>query len=83
MKHILFSEAYLVSRNLSSLPEDTFYEIHRTYLGMLSYTDWCFGELLKGMETLGVADKTAIFFSSDHGDFAGDYGLIEKWPGNP
>jgi len=33
------------------------------------------------METLGVADKTAIFFSSDHGDFAGDYGLIEKWPG--
>ena len=29
-----------------------------------------------------MADRTAIFFSSDHGDFGGDYGLVEKWPGS-
>ena len=24
----------------------------------------------------------SVFFSSDHGDFGGDYGLVEKWPGS-
>ena len=26
----------------------------------------------------GLYDDTAIFFFSDHGDFTGDYGLVEK-----
>ena len=30
---------------------------------------------------VGRADDTAVFFSSDHGDFAGDFHLVEKWPG--
>ena len=25
--------------------------------------------------------RRQIFFSSDHGDFGGDYHLVEKWPG--
>jgi len=25
--------------------------------------------------------NTAVFYSSDHGDFSGDYNMIEKWPG--
>jgi hypothetical protein len=24
--------------------------------------------------------QTAIFHFSDHGDYAGDWGLVEKWP---
>lgn len=31
----------------------------------------------------GIADNTMIFFVSDHGDFAGDYGLMRKGPGLP
>lgn len=30
----------------------------------------------------GLAARTIVFFSSDHGDFGGDYGLVEKWPGS-
>eukprot|EP00966_Prymnesium_polylepis_P176698 4091334-Prymnesium_polylepis.1 len=53
----------------------------QAYLGMISYTDWIFGELLDGIKASGLEDSTAVFFSSDHGDFAGDYRLVEKWPG--
>jgi choline-sulfatase len=69
-------------RNLTGLDTDVFYRIHATYLGMVSYTDWIFGQLLAGIDAVpGLAARTAIFFSSDHGDFAGDYNMIEKWPG--
>lgn len=68
-------------RNLTFLPSDTFYEIQRSYLEMISYTDHLFGMLLDGLDRSPVVNRTAVFFSSDHGDYAGDYGLIEKWPG--
>ena len=28
-----------------------------------------------------MTNNTAVFVSSDHGDFAGDFHLVEKWPG--
>ena len=68
-------------RNLTALHPDTFYKIQQSYLEMISFTDWTFGELLKGLKTSGFEDSTAVFHSSDHGDFAGDYNLVEKWPG--
>jgi len=68
-------------RNLTTLPEDAFYRVHAAYLGMVSYNDYLFGELLHGVKAAGLYDRTAVFFSSDHGDFAGDYHLVEKWPG--
>ena len=55
-------------RNLTGISEDEFYVIQKTYLEMLSYTDWTFGELLKGLDKSGLQDQTAVFFSSDHGD---------------
>jgi len=48
---------------------------------MISYVDWMFGELLKGIAEAGLEDNTAVFFSSDHGDFGGDFHMVEKWPG--
>lgn len=72
-------------RNISVLPDEFFYEIQAVYLGMISYTDWIFGQLLNGLaeiEAGAMAERTAVFFSSDHGDFGGDYGLVEKWPGS-
>jgi len=71
-------------RNLTYLSDDVFYQIQSVYLGMISYTDWILGQLIDGIDAApgGLSDRTAIFFSSDHGDFAGDYGLVEKWPGS-
>ncbi len=67
--------------NISSLSETAFRKIHSVYLGMVSYTDWLLGELLDAMERTGRSKDTAIFAFSDHGDYAGDYGLVEKWAG--
>lgn len=47
---------------------------------MISYTDWLLGELLAVMEELDLFENTVLIVSSDHGDWAGDYGLVEKWP---
>eukprot|EP00945_MAST-04E_sp_MAST-4E-sp1_P004353 g4353.t1 len=68
-------------RNLTGLSEDTMYKIQKSYLEMIHYTDYTFGVLLDGLESSDVLDRTAVFVSSDHGDFAGDFGLVEKWPG--
>jgi arylsulfatase A-like enzyme len=55
-------------------------EVRATYYGQVSYSDWLLGELLEALERTGRASDTALFVASDHGDYAGDYGLVEKWP---
>lgn len=67
-------------RNLDRLPESFFKKIHAVYLGMISYADRMLGELLQALDESGLADSTTVIVSSDHGDWAGDYGLVEKWP---
>ena len=45
---------------------------------MCSRIDHQFGLVIAALEERGLYDDTAIFFFSDHGDFTGDYGLVEK-----
>ena len=65
---------------LDGLPEGTFREVRALYYGMVSYSDWLMGELLEAIERTNHKRDTAVFLLSDHGDYAGDYGLVEKWP---
>lgn len=67
-------------RDIPHFPENTLREVQAKYLGMISHVDWMLGELMAALEESGHADDTAILFFSDHGDWAGDYGLVEKWP---
>ena len=67
-------------RRLNELPESSFRKLNAVYLGMISYTDWLLGELMAVMEEQDLLDDTALIVSSDHGDWAGDFGLVEKWP---
>ena len=55
-------------------------KVRATYYSQVSYADWLLGEFLAALERTGHAGDTALFVSADHGDYAGDYGLIEKWP---
>eukprot|EP01083_Nonionella_stella_P077402 211359_1 len=70
-------------RNLTGFDDDLFYKINAIYLGRVNYMDWIFGELMSAIDEFDKAnDKTTgVVMSSDHGDFAGDYHLVEKWPG--
>mmetsp|Transcript_24151 Transcript_24151/g.26816 ORF Transcript_24151/g.26816 Transcript_24151/m.26816 type:complete len:511 (+) Transcript_24151:24-1556(+) len=68
-------------RNLTSFDDDFFYRINSIYLGLVSYSDWVFGQMLDYLEKSSYWDNTAVIVSSDHGDFSGDFHLVEKWPG--
>ena len=67
-------------RRLDELPDAFFRKLNAAYLGMISFTDWLLGELMAVMEEKGLFENTVLIVSSDHGDWAGDYGLVEKWP---
>ncbi len=67
-------------RHLDQVPKDIFARIQAIYLGMNSYVDWMLGEILRVLEETGLDQNTTLIISSDHGDWAGDYGLVEKWP---
>ncbi len=65
---------------LKSLDEATLRKIRAVYYGQVSYSDWLMGELMEALERTGHDKDTALFLLSDHGDYAGDFGLVEKWP---
>ncbi len=57
---------------------ERFRELRATYYGMCSRLDTQFGLLMDALREKGLYDDTAVFVFSDHGDFTGDYGLVEK-----
>jgi len=65
-------------QNLSSWDEDRWTELRATYYGMCARLDHQFGLLIRALRRAGIYDDTAVFVFSDHGDFTGDYGLVEK-----
>lgn len=52
--------------------------IMATYFGQISSIDTAVGRVLDRVKELGLYDDCAIVFTSDHGDYAGNYGLLAK-----
>ncbi len=75
-----FMQRIRATRRLNELTEHQFRDINAKYLGSISYVDALLGQLLQTLDETGLADETAVIVWSDHGDWAGDYGLVEKWP---
>jgi choline-sulfatase len=75
-----FYDAIRRTRNLDKLGDADFRKIQAVYLGMITYCDWLLGEFLEAMERTNHTRDTAFFLFSDHGEWGGDYGLVEKWP---
>lgn len=48
--------------------------------GMIAMLDDAVGAILDQLEASGLADNTIVVFTSDHGDFLGDHGMILKGP---
>ena len=55
-------------------------EIIALTYGMISLVDDCVGRVLRTLDELGIADDTVLLFTSDHGDFMGDHGIMLKGP---
>lgn len=67
--------------HLDKLADAQLRKVRAVYYGQVSYSDWILGQLMEALERTGHAGDTALVVGSDHGDYAGDYGLTEKWPG--
>lgn len=65
-------------QGMHSWNEDRWTELRATYYGMCARVDHQFGLFVNALKEAGFYDDTAIFFFSDHGDFTGDYGIVEK-----
>jgi arylsulfatase A-like enzyme len=67
-------------RNITSLDTHFWKKLHAVYLGSISFSDYLFGLLLAAVDEHGFRNSTTVAVFADHGDYAGDYGLVEKWP---
>jgi arylsulfatase A-like enzyme len=65
-------------QNLQGWTEERWTELRATYYGMCARVDAQFGLLMEALREEGLYEDTVVFFFSDHGDFTGDYGLVEK-----
>jgi arylsulfatase A-like enzyme len=65
-------------QGLQEWSEERWTELRATYYGMCARLDYQFGLVLDALRQAGIYDDTAIFFLSDHGDYTGDYGIVEK-----
>ncbi len=63
---------------LERLSEEDWDDIRQCYLAMCARVDRWAGMLVDSLKRAGKYEDTVFVFMSDHGDFAGDYGLVEK-----
>ena len=66
--------------HLEVLSPDDWAEIARVYYGMIARVDSQLGRVLASIDGIGATEKTNVLFFTDHGEYLGDYGLVEKWP---
>jgi len=62
------------------LSEDEWTEIRRVYYGMVTRVDHQLGRVMAALQQSGELDHTVVIYLTDHGEYLGDFGLIEKWP---
>ncbi|MEO1310400.1 MAG: sulfatase-like hydrolase/transferase [Pseudomonadota bacterium] len=67
----------------SRVPEQTEEQLRHmiaNYYSMISLIDHNFGRIQIALRDYGLADDTIVIYTSDHGDWLGDHGLILKGP---
>ncbi|HHV10808.1 MAG TPA: sulfatase-like hydrolase/transferase [Clostridiales bacterium] len=63
---------------MDDFAEEAWQELRAIYLAQCAKVDDIFGKICDALKEAGIYDDSAIFVLSDHGDFAGDFGLPEK-----
>ena len=65
-------------QGMGQYTEEDWNELRACYLGMCMKVDNLFRRLCDALKEAGEYDNSAIFFFSDHGDYTGDFDLVEK-----
>jgi arylsulfatase A-like enzyme len=70
-----------ILREILGLEQDAIQDVYQVlgiYYGMIRFLDDEIGHLLDALDQLGLKDNTIVVFCSDHGDFAGEHGMMGK-----
>ncbi len=54
-------------------------EFQAVYYAMITKVEGMIGQIIDELKAQGEYENSIIIFTADHGDFAGQYGLHEKW----
>jgi arylsulfatase A-like enzyme len=65
---------------IGELTDEQLRELTANYYGMISLIDHNVGRIMIELEELGLAENTIVIYTTDHGDFLGDHGLVLKGP---
>jgi len=66
------------NQNPFAVTEDEARSIIALTYGMITMIDDAIGRVLKRLDDLGLSEDTVVIFTSDHGDYMGDHGLMLK-----
>jgi arylsulfatase A-like enzyme len=64
--------------SLDEIPIEDWYRIVAAYMGYVTFIDDEVGRLLDALEEQGVAEETAVVFTSDHGGFVTAHKMHDK-----
>lgn len=65
-------------QNLGGFDEAWWTELRAVYYAMCARVDAQLARIVQALRDQGLYDDTALLFFPDHGDLAGDFGLVEK-----
>ncbi len=65
--------------DLEGLTDDERRRVRRAYYTMCEFADRNVKKVIDEVDRLGLAEKTLIIYSADHGDFNGSRNMYEKW----
>jgi len=59
--------------------DETIYRRYITYYyALVTEIDYYIGQIIKTLEETGLDENTIVIYTSDHGEFVGNHGMVEK-----
>ncbi len=65
-------------QGLEHAAEEEIVQLRSIYYGMVKFIDEAVGGLMKKIQESGLDEDTIVIFTSDHGEYLGDHGLVRK-----
>jgi choline-sulfatase len=70
--------AFLWVSDSESMTDDAIRGMRRSYAADISVIDQAVGDMVGALQRTGLLDNTWIIYTSDHGEMAGNHGLMSK-----
>lgn len=77
-----FGEVRMAYSRIPEQNDEGLRRIIANTFGQISLIDHTVGRMLIALEETGLAENTIVIFTTDHGDWLGDHGLVLKGPMN-